>query len=98
MFEATPTPDERQRKLEGLAFSLCKAATLVLIFQRYAIFVVPVLASVFYFFAYVHGVRKSRCAMRYPLLISAFWACVAIYVGIGMWVPGFKAPLPFANG
>lgn len=82
MFESAPQMDPTQRKLEGLAFTFCKAATLVLIFQKYALLIVPLLACSSYIVAYVQGVRRSRCYLRFPLLIVAFWAVV---VGLVAW-------------
>ena len=63
---------------ESVAFTFCKAATIILIAQRFALPVAAGAASVLYLLAYVNGKRDTRCVLRIPLLISAFWGAVSI--------------------
>lgn len=64
------------RKLEGLAFTFCKAALLVLIFGSFSLPAIAGLAAIFYFVAYAKGKRDSRCFLKYPLLIGSLWTLV----------------------
>lgn len=63
-------------KLEGLAFQFCKIATVSLLAGRYVLPVSAGLCACLYFAAYFKGKRESRCILRYPLLIGAFWLAV----------------------
>jgi hypothetical protein len=70
---------------EGIAFTFCKAATIVLLTQRFALGVAAGAAAVFYLLAYRHGQRTTRCVGRTPLLIAGFWSVVSaisLYVTI----------------
>ena len=46
---------------EGLAFTFCKAAVIILFTQRFALAVAAGAAAVFYVLAYRHGQRTTRC-------------------------------------
>lgn len=61
---------------ERLAFTFCKAATIVLLTGRFALPVTAGAATVFYLLAARHGVTGSRCILKRPLLIAAFWAVI----------------------
>lgn len=63
---------------EGLAFTFCKAATLMLFLQRFSLPVTAALAAVFFVLAHLHGKQDTRCILRVPLLIAAFWGAVSI--------------------
>lgn len=79
-------------KLEGIAFSLCKAATVALFFGRYALPVAALLCAGFFLAAWFKGKRDSDCVLRYPLLISGFWIVVfLIWVLIrwNNWLPAW---------
>jgi hypothetical protein len=69
------------QKLEGVAFSFCKAATVALVFQKFALPAAALLSAVFFLLAIAYGKNDTRCALRYPLLIAAFWLAVA-----GAWL------------
>ncbi len=68
---------------EGIAFSFCKAATVALLFGKYALPVAAVACSVFYVVAYAKGKKETRCVLGPPLAVAAFWVIVA--AGWGVW-------------
>lgn len=73
-----PNPYDRQRQgeqFEGWAFTFCKAAFLVLLFQRYALVALSGLAALFYVLAAARGVTRWRCWAK-PPWVTAFWAAV----------------------
>jgi hypothetical protein len=72
--KAEPTSGE---KFEKVAFQFCKIATVALICGRYTLPVAATLATALYITAFVQGKRDTRCILRYPLLIAAFWGSVA---------------------
>lgn len=65
-------------ELEGTAFTFCKAATLVALSGKWALPVCAGGAALFYVLAYRHGKKDTRCVLRYPLLIAAFWGFIAV--------------------
>lgn len=66
------------RRYEGYAFTFCKAAFLVLLFQRYALLALSGLSVVFYFLAFMKGVREWRCWLKPP------WV-VIVWLGVFCW-------------
>lgn len=66
---------QQGRKYEGYAFTFCKAAFLVLIFQKYALLALSGLATVFYILAALKGVKTWRCWAK-PPWVTLFWAVV----------------------
>ena len=72
------TPAE---KLEGIAFTFCKAATICAIAGRFAIPVAAGLSAAFYIAAFLKGKQDTRCILRIPLLVAGFWVFVA-----GLWI------------
>jgi hypothetical protein len=67
---------ERQgRRYEGWAFTFCKAAFLVLLFQRHALLALSGLATLFYVLAWFKGVREWRCWAK-PPWVTLFWGAV----------------------
>jgi len=66
---------QQGRRYEGWAFTFCKAAFLVLIFQRYSLLALSGLATVFYLLAAGHGVKEYRCWAK-PPWVTVFWATV----------------------
>jgi hypothetical protein len=66
---------QQGRKYEGWAFTFCKAAFLVLLFQQYSLLVLSGLATLFYLIAAVHGVKEYRCWAK-PPWVTIFWATV----------------------
>ncbi len=72
-------PSPRAAALEGIAFTFCKAATIMLItwpLRRYALPLVAGVTAVLFIAALVSGQRESRCVLRKPLWIAAFWASI----------------------
>jgi hypothetical protein len=65
------------RKFEGIAFSFCKAATVALIFQKFALPAAALLSATFYLLAMANGKKDSKCLLRFPLFIAVFWVVVA---------------------
>ena len=61
---------------EGIAFQFCKVATVALLAGRFVLPVASGLCAAFYVAAYVKGKRDTRCILKYPLWISAFWGVV----------------------
>ena len=78
-----PNKKTRGEAYEGIAFNFCKAATIILIAQRFALPVAAGAAAVFYLLAHVHGKRDTRCVLRIPLLIAAFWGSISV---ISLWL------------
>ena len=76
-------PRDKGQEYEKLAFTFCKTATIVLLANRYALPVSAGAAIVFYLLADRHGQKESRCILRYPLLIAAFWSIV-----LAVWIFG----------
>lgn len=87
MTTAEPTTGE---KLEKVAFQFCKISTVAFLCGRYTLPVAATLASVLYFTAYFKGKQDTRCILRYPLLISAFWGVI----GAMAWVFTINPALP----
>ena len=87
--------------LEGVAFQFCKIATVALILGRWTLPVASATAAVLYACAFFSGKHDTRCVLRYPLLIAAFWASVSL---VSFWVMfhpdllrGFLKNLGLAN-
>jgi uncharacterized membrane protein YjjP (DUF1212 family) len=66
----------RGEAFEGIAFTFCKAALLVLIFGKFSLAVISALAAGFYILAYVNRKRDTRCFLQYPLFIAGLWMFV----------------------
>jgi hypothetical protein len=73
-----PRPKTRGEVYEGIAFTFCKAATIILLTNKFALPVAAGLAAVFYILAEVHGKSDTRCILRSPILIATFWGAVAL--------------------
>lgn len=63
---------------ESLAFTFCKAATIILLTQKFALPVAAGGAAIFYLLSSVHGKTDTRCIGRKPLLIASFWGAVCL--------------------
>lgn len=74
-------------KYEKLAFTFCKAATLVLLTQKYAMIVTAGGATVFYLLAHFHGQRETRCILRKPLISAGFWGVICLAAAYTMFRP-----------
>ena len=66
---------QRGKRFEGYAFTFCKAAFLVLIFQRYSLLCLSGLAALFYILASRDGVKEWRCWAK-PPWVTLFWIAV----------------------
>ena len=69
---------QQGQKYEGYAFTFCKAAFLVLIFQKYALLVLSGLATVYYLLASWKGVTTWRCWAK-PPYVTIFWAGICVW-------------------
>ena len=78
------TPGERYEKL---AFTFCRAATIVLLTQKYALIVAAGAATALYLMAYMKGKKETRCILRSPLVAAAFWGVVCVIAAFGMLRP-----------
>jgi hypothetical protein len=87
MITTEPSPGE---KLEKIAFQFCKIATVALLCGRFTLPVAATFASGLYLAAHIQGKRDTRCILRYPLLIAAFWGIVAV----AAWVLILNPNLP----
>jgi hypothetical protein len=63
---------------EGIAFTFCKAATIILLTGKWALPIAAGAAAVFYLLAYRHNKRDTRCILREPRLIAAFWGAISL--------------------
>jgi hypothetical protein len=80
-----PTSGE---KLEKVAFQFCKIATVALICGRFTLPIAATLASGLYLSAQLKGKHDTRCILRYPILISAFWGIIAVIAWVFILNPG----------
>ena len=81
MVEPTAEPAPRKTRgevYEGIAFTFCKAATIILLTQKFALPVAAGLAAVFYILAEIHGKKDTRCILKEPLLIATFWGAISL--------------------
>ncbi|MBX9770050.1 MAG: hypothetical protein K2X29_01685 [Candidatus Obscuribacterales bacterium] len=69
---------ELGQKFEGIAFNFCKAATIILLTQRYALPIASGTAAIFYVLAYASGKRDTKCWFIWPPLIAGFWLIVCV--------------------
>ena len=63
---------------EGIAFTFCKAATIILFTGPFALPIASGAAAVFYLLAHRAGKNDTRCILKKPLLIAAFWGAVSL--------------------
>jgi hypothetical protein len=84
---SNPTIRTPAEKLEGVAFTFCKAATLIAVAGRYALPITALAASGFYVAAFLKGKQDTRCILRFPLLIAGFWVFIA-----ALWLLGALNP------
>ncbi|MBN9503807.1 MAG: hypothetical protein BGO01_08220 [Armatimonadetes bacterium 55-13] len=88
----SPTKTTGER-LEGVAFQFCKIATVAFLAGRYTLPVASSLAAILYLAAHFKGKRDTRCILRYPVLISAFWGTVSVIAWIFIINPEIPAAL-----
>ena len=89
MTPLTPTRTKGE-VYERIAFTFCKAATIILLTQRFALPVAAGAAAVFYVLADRHVKTDTRCALRVPLLTAAFWGVVCL---VSLYLT-LRLPLP----
>jgi hypothetical protein len=70
------TKPNRGAEVEGYAFTFCKAAFLALLFGRYAVLALSLIAVALYVAAYAAGAREWRCWVKPPWVV-VFFAAVA---------------------
>jgi hypothetical protein len=75
---------QQGRRYEGWAFTFCKAAFLVLLFQNYALLALSGLATVFYLLAVRKGVQDWRCWAK-PPWVTLFWGAVFLFESWRHW-------------
>lgn len=87
------------RRFEGWAFTFCKAAFLVLLTGRYALFALSGLATVFYLLAAARGVKTWHCWAK-PPYVTVFWAIVCAVEAWRLWGQAWLPfpKLPFLGG
>ena len=66
---------QQGRRYEGWAFTFCKAAFLVLLFQHYALLALSGLATLLYLLAAIKGVKQWHCWAK-PPWVTLFWGAV----------------------
>ena len=84
----TPLPSTSSAVWERVAFGWCKVATMLLLtapLGRFALPVVALLTSALFVGAYVRGARESRCILKRPLLIAAFWGIIGAVLLWRQW-------------
>jgi hypothetical protein len=86
---------ERGRKIEGYAFTFCKAAFLVLLFGRWSLLALSGLATVFYLIAQFSGVKVWRCWAK-PPWVTLFWGIV--FLGQVYFLTGHTISFPWLQG
>jgi hypothetical protein len=73
----SPAPARtRGEVFEGIGFTFCRAATIILITQWLALPVAAGATALFYLLAIRHGQTSTRCLLRRPALVAAFWGAV----------------------
>ena len=81
--DRSPIPDPQSpstaKTVEGIAFTFCKAGTIMLLalpLRKFALPSVAGLTATLFIIAAVLGQKESRCVLRKPLIIAAFWGAV----------------------
>lgn len=89
-------PQTPQEKWERLAFTFCRMGTTGLIVWAVspAIFIllVSIVAIAFYGRAVWVGVSKTRCLLRRPSLVIAFWLVVGSADAVWLFALGQRLP------
>ena len=78
---------ERSERVEGWAFTFCKAAFLAVLCGKYAVLVLSLAAVVLYSAAYVMGQREWRCWVKPPWVVVFFAAVAAAQAYFLFWHP-----------
>lgn len=72
----------RGQVFEGLAFTFCKAATIIALTGKFALPAAAGAAAVFFLLADINGQKETRCFLMKPRLIAALWGVVAV---VSLW-------------
>ena len=88
----TPQGKTIGEKFEGIAFTFCKAATIILLTQKFALPVASGAAALFYILAYSTGKKDTCCWLKWPPLIAGFWGGVCLISSYLLINP--KLPFP----
>ena len=75
---AAPPAKSQGEVYEGIAFTFCKAATIILFTGPLALPIAAGAATVFYLLAHRQGQTSSRCILQKPLVIAAFWGAICV--------------------
>lgn len=78
-----PPPKTRAEKCECIAFTFCRAATILLVIHmlqlsRFALPIVAGVTTLLYIAAYIAGQKSSRCILGKPIIIATFWGVVSL--------------------
>jgi hypothetical protein len=82
-------------KFEGIAFTFCKAATIILLTQKFALPIASGAAAAFYIGAYALGKKDTCCWLKWPPLIAGFWGLVCLISTYLTFNPRVAFPFPF---
>jgi hypothetical protein len=85
--EETSSAKSTGEKWEGIAFTFCKASSIVLLItllrgSRYMLPIVAGATCLLYLFTYFKGKKETRCILSHPLLAAVFWAMIS---GVSLW-------------
>jgi hypothetical protein len=75
---APSSPKTPGEVYEGIAFTFCKAATIILFTGPFALPIASGAAAIFYLLAHRAGKHDTRCILKRPLLIAAFWGVISL--------------------
>jgi hypothetical protein len=94
----------RGEVMEGIAFTYCKAATLIVLAQfiagpKLVLSLVALGACVYYALALAAGKRDTRCILRVPAAIIVFWGLIGgVYAYLAFTGHQFPALLHLPGG
>jgi hypothetical protein len=84
---STPAPLTKGEQYEKLAFTFCRAATIILLAQKFALIVAAGAATGLYLAAYYKGKKDTRCVLKSPLVAAAFWGVICLIALYGLFRP-----------
>jgi hypothetical protein len=84
------------QKYERIAFTFCRAGTIVLFAQlllgeRWVLPFVALTTALLYGVAYVYGKRDTKCILRLPWVIILFWGLIG---AAAIWLIARQLPWP----
>ena len=71
-------PKTKGETYEGIAFQFCKVATVALLAGRFTLPVASGLCAIFYIFTLANGKHDTRCFLRNPWILVAFWGAISV--------------------